>query len=85
MSYEDFGVGILKVSYDILGEFFRNKPCTLDVIGIADSRDPNHGYACLTVKGPEIPTTPGPDGIPEVECVVVRLEDGSLEWNFTAK
>jgi hypothetical protein len=39
----------------------------------------------LIVKGPMIPTIPGKSGIPEIDCLVTKLEDGSLEWDFTAK
>ena len=76
------GTGIIAVSYSMLSEFFENKPSTLDVIGIVDSLDPNHSRAYLTVRGPEIPTIPGPFGIPHLDLVITTLEDGSWEWDF---
>jgi hypothetical protein len=85
MSYEDFGIGVLRVSPEMLAEFAAQKPNGLEVIGSVHCHNTQNPGIMLIVKGPMIPTIPGKSGIPEIDCLVTKLEDGSLEWDFTAK
>jgi hypothetical protein len=84
MSYEDFGIGVLKVSACMLSEFAEHKPKDLEIVGSEHSYNTNFPVVALIIKGPMIPTIPGLRGIPDVICTVTKLDDGSFEWDFRA-